>query len=387
MMDRREFISNCLKGACALGLGHVLVKESDLFAALDSAGTLVKGNGFGDESSFVHEAMHFTRLGDGLVRCGLCPHGCLVSDGARGKCRVRENRGGTYYTRVFSRVCAMHVDPIEKKPLFHYKPASKSFSIATPGCNFSCSFCQNWQISQSNPESIDCQYISPDEAVRKAVESGAQSIAYTYSEPTIFYEYMLETARKGNEKGVKSVAITNGFMCEQAQDQLLDQLDAVKIDFKAFSENFYREVCGGTLEGVKKSIQRIAKKKKWLELVVLIIPTLNDSREEITAMAEWIAGEAGYDVPVHFSRFHPQYKLKNLPVTPVATLERCVDICRDKGLRYVYIGNAPGHPAENTYCPGCKEMVIKRYGFYVLSNTVKDGKCPHCGHGIAGIFS
>ena len=384
--DRRSFLESCMKGTCALGLGSMMMGQSELFASLDSAGELLSAQPSGSEERFVKQARHYKKFGNNLVRCNLCPHHCPVPDGGRGLCNVRENRRGTYYTLVYSRICAIHIDPIEKKPLFHYKPGTNALSIATPGCNFSCKFCQNWQISQSRPEDINCRYFSPQDIVSRAVNAKTPTIAYTYSEPTIFYEYMYDTAKLGNEHGVKSVAITNGFMEQQAQDELLDHLDGIKVDLKSFTEKFYNQICSGSLKGVKDSLKRIRARDKWLEIVVLIIPTLNDSAQEITEMAKWIAGELGCDVPVHFSRFHPQYKLKNLPATPISTLERCIDICKQQGLKYTYLGNTPGHSAENTYCPSCGKPIIKRYGFYVLSNKIKNGKCTFCGSTVAGVF-
>jgi len=389
-IGRRKFVKSCIKGACAFGIGGILMENSDVFASLDSlnynAGQTSSGSKSTD-SRFVKEARHYTKLDNGMVQCKLCPRNCPVPNGARGLCGVRENRKGTYYTLVYSRVCALHIDPIEKKPLFHYKPSKNAFSIATPGCNISCKFCQNWQISQAKPEDISCDYISPQEIVSRAKSANAACIAYTYSEPTIFYEFMYDTAKLANESGIKSVIITNGFISAQAQDELLDQLDAVKIDLKGCSEKYYGEVCGASLKPVLESVKRVKNKGKWLELVVLILPTLNDSEQEITQMADWISGEIGDDVPVHFSRFHPEYKLRNLPMTPLSTLEKCVEICKNKGLKYVYLGNMPGHPAENTYCPSCSKMIIKRYGYYILDNKITNGTCSFCGTKIAGVFT
>ncbi len=389
-VDRREFLEFCAKGACAMGIGSILLKDKDLFASLDALNQNIEkssGNSVSSDIKFTKEAYHYKKLADNIVECGLCPRNCHVPDGSRGLCGVRENRKGMYFTLVYSRICALHVDPIEKKPLFHYKPSQNAFSLATPGCNISCKFCQNWQISQAKPEDIVCNYISPENVVAQAKSSGSACIAYTYSEPTIFYEFMYDTTKLANESGMKSVIITNGFISQQAQDELLTQIDAVKIDLKGFSEKYYSEICGASLKPVLNSIKRVKNSGKWLELVVLIVPTMNDSEKEITEMASWISGEIGNEVPVHFSRFHPEYKLRNLPVTPVSTLNRCLDICKARGLKYVYLGNVPGHPAENTYCPSCGKMVIKRYGYYVLDNKIKDGNCSFCGYKIAGVFS
>jgi len=388
-IDRRNFIGNCLKSACALGLSSVLLDPETLLASTDQAGGVFTGKPKDDTGSFSlyeKEASHYTKLDNKLIRCGLCPRRCTIPSGSRGMCGVRKNDGGLLKTLVYSRVCALHKDPIEKKPLYHYKPGSTALSVATAGCNIECKFCQNWQISQARPEDIMCRKITPSELVRQAKNANCSAIAYTYTEPTIFYEYMYDTAVLGNEQGIKSVIISNGYINEIPQLKLLEQLDAVKIDLKAFTDSFYKNYCSATLKPVMESLKRVKSQKKWLEIVVLIIPTLNDSPKEITEMANFISGELGNDVPVHFSRFHPQYKIKNLPSTPISTLECCYDICRNKGLNYVYIGNAPGHPSEHTYCPSCGKIIIKRYGYYILSNKISDGKCSYCSKEIAGIF-
>ena len=387
-IGRRGFIENCIKGACALGLSSALLDSKHLLASTDKAGGLITGAEENPKtfSLYEKEASHYAKMDNKLVRCGLCPRECTIPSGSRGMCGVRKNDEGLLKTLVYSRVCALHKDPIEKKPLYHYKPGSTALSVAAPGCNIACKFCQNWQISQARPEDIMCREITPSELVRQAKSSNCSIIAYTYSEPTIFYEYMYDTAVTGNEQGIKSVIITNGYINATPQLKLLEQLDAVKIDLKSFTDSFYKDLCSATLKPVMESLKRVKDKGKWLEIVVLIIPTLNDSAQEITEMANFISGELGNDVPVHFSRFHPQYKIKNLPSTPISTLERCYNICREKGLNYVYIGNAPGHPSEHTYCPSCGKIVIKRYGYYILANNISDGKCSYCSKEIAGIF-
>lgn len=390
-MDRRTFLSHCVKGACALGMGSTLLKHMPVFAGTDAAMPL-EGNISGSDKArpvadrFTREAMQYIKKDNNLVQCTLCPKQCIVPDGMRGMCRVRENAGGTYNTLVHSRVCAAHVDPIEKKPLFHFKPGTDAFSLATPGCNFTCTFCQNWQISQARPEEIYSKHMTPDDIVNAAVRDRCGTIAFTYTEPTIFYEMMFDTAQRARESGIDSVSISNGYISQDALRELLVHLRGIKIDLKAFTDLFYTTYCSGTLQPVLDSLKTIRASGTWLEIVVLIIPTLNDSAGEIDAMASWIAGELGPDVPVHFSRFHPQYKLKNLPVTPVSTLDRCVDICKKHGLNYVYVGNAPGHPNEHTYCPSCGKTVIRRYGYFIRSRHLTDGSCASCGTKIAGVF-
>lgn len=330
--------------------------------------------------------MYYKKLEDVRVECQLCPRGCKIADLERGYCGVRENRGGTYYTLVHSRVCALHVDPIEKKPFFHYLPGAPALSIATAGCNVECKFCQNWQISQFRPEQVDSIKLTPNDVIEHAKKSYSPTIAYTYSEPVIFYEFMYDTARAARQEGISSVVVSNGYIKEEPLVELCKYLDAVKIDLKAFTEKFYKETCSGELEPVLETLLTLKRLGMWFELVVLIVPTLNDGEKELKEMCNWVYNELGPDVPVHFSRFHPTYKIKNLPPTPVRTLERARGIALEAGLNFAYIGNVPGHEGENTYCPDCKEVVIKRVGYTIVHNTIRDGKCHNCEHPIAGVW-
>ena len=334
-----------------------------------------------------HRAMHWRALAGKRVQCTLCPRQCRVADRERGFCGVRENRGGTYYTLVYNKVCSSNVDPIEKKPLFHFLPGSKALSIATAGCNFACKFCQNWNISQFRPEQVHHVPVTSASLVALARRWGARSIAYTYSEPTISYELMHDSAAAARRAGLGAVAISNGYISPEALKQLAPHMTAYKVDLKAFTDDFYRKICRGTLKPVLDTLVLLKEIGLWSEIVVLIIPTLNDGTDEIKKMCAWIVKELGPDVPVHFSRFHPTYLLKNLPPTPVSTLERCRRIARDAGINYVYIGNVPGHEAESTYCPGCGTTLIKRWGFLVVRNSLKDGACPRCGRKIPGVWS
>ncbi len=333
------------------------------------------------------EARHYKKLDELKVECGICPRKCRVADLERGYCGVRENRGGTYYTLVHSRVCAMHIDPIEKKPLFHFMPGTDAFSVATAGCNMECLFCQNWQISQFRPEQVDARLLSPEQCAAAAARNGCTSIAYTYSEPVVFYEYMYDCAVAGRKRGVRSVMISNGYIQHDPMAELCGVLDAVKIDFKAFTEKFYVETCHGKLEPVLDTLRLLKEKKMWFEMVVLVVPTLNDDRTEFENMCKWIVKELGPDVPVHFTRFHPTYKLQNLPPTPVKTLETARKIAMNEGIHFPYLGNVPGHPGEHTYCPGCGAVLIRRLGFQILEMNIKDGKCPTCGISIPGVWS
>jgi pyruvate formate lyase activating enzyme len=339
-----------------------------------------------DPGENLYEAKFYDKLENLRVRCQLCPRKCEVADQERGYCGVRENQKGLYYTLVHSRPCAMHVDPIEKKPLFHFHPGTRAFSMATAGCNVECKFCQNWDISQFRPEDLNNLNLTPEEAVLQSKKQGCHSMAYTYSEPVVFYEYMFDCAVAGNKEGIHSVMISNGYIQEKPLLALLPHLSAVKIDLKAFTEKFYKETCFGELKPVLETLTRLKKSGIWFEIVVLVIPTLNDSEKEITAMCRWIRTYLGWDVPIHFSRFHPTYKLKNLPITPVPTLEMARRAAMDSGLPFAYIGNVPGHPGNNTYCPGCGELVIRRFGHRVIGISIHDGRCVACSREIPGIW-
>jgi pyruvate formate lyase activating enzyme len=332
------------------------------------------------------EAMFYERQAGGKVRCGLCRFNCLISEGDRGICAVRENRGGTLYSLVYGKLCAEHIDPIEKKPLFHVMPGSKTYSIATVGCNFHCRHCQNYSISQvkrSGPVLGSEQ--TPQEIVLQARGSDCSSISYTYTEPTIFYEFAYDTARLAREAGLKNIFVTNGYISKEALSLIAPYLDAANIDLKGFSEGFYRDVVHARLPEVLDSIIEYRKQGIWLELTTLIIPGLNDSDSELQELARFIVTNLGIDTPWHVSQFFPTYKLLDLPRTPVSTLRRARDIGLAAGLRYVYEGNVPGKGGENTRCPSCSALLIERYGYAIATNRISNGICPDCGTAIAGI--
>jgi len=373
-ISRRQFLTACGGTACSI---PTLSRTAFAAAPSDS-----------DDAKFIKEARYYEKLEGGKVRCTLCPHKCAVADRERGTCSVRENRGGKYYTLVHSRVCSMGVDPIEKKPLFHVLPGSQAFSIATAGCNMSCKFCQNWQISQFRPEDVSkTVYYPPEKVVELAQGSGCKSIAYTYSEPVVFYEYVYDTAVAGRKKGVRSVIISNGFICHDPIIELCKVLDAVKVDLKAFTEKFYRETCGGELKPVLDALKTIKSTGTWLELVILIVPTLNDTQDEIRQMAEWVYANLGPDVPMHFSRFHPTYMIKNLPDTPVKTLEMARETAVKAGIKFAYIGNVPMHPFESTYCPKCNELLIRRIGYTIDIVGLDNGSCKKCQTKMPGVWT
>jgi len=370
-------------GCAATGL---LCRSGRLLAQQDKAGGIELA---GPKLTGVvrREAMFWEKQENKRVKCLLCPRECQVADVERGYCGVRENQGGEYQTLVYGPLCSANVDPIEKKPLFHYRPGTTAFSVATAGCNVECKFCQNWQISQFRPEQVESTPVTPEQLVAACQTRGSQTIAYTYSEPVVFYEYMHDSAALARQRGIGSVMISNGYILEKPLRQLCGQLTGVKIDFKAFSEKFYEEYCAGELKPVLRTLELLKEIGIWFELVILIIPTLNDSAGEIERMSKWVLEKLGPDVPMHFTRFHPTYRLTNLPQTPVAAIERCRKIAMDAGIHYVYAGNVPMHPGENTYCHKCQEEVISRVGFRVSANRVKDGKCPKCSAAIPGVWS
>ena len=333
------------------------------------------------------EAKYYKKLEHKEIECKLCPRKCKVGDRERGYCGCRENQNGIYYTLVHSYPCSAHVDPIEKKPLFHFLPGTKAFSIATAGCNINCKFCQNWEISQVRPEQVQAYHLPPEEVASYAQESGSRSIAYTYSEPVVFYEYMLDCAIAGKRRGIKSVVITAGYINHDPWLELIREVDAIKVDFKAFTEEFYQDICSGKLKPVMDALVDLAQSNIWYELVYLVVPTLNDNFDDIRRMSKWMVKELGRDVPIHFTRFHPMYLLKNLPPTPVSTLEKAREIALEEGMNFVYVGNVPGHKGEHTYCPDCKQVVIERVGYRITQMNLKNGKCKFCGKAIPGVWS
>ncbi len=332
------------------------------------------------------EARYYKKLDEGGIECGICPRNCRITDLERGYCGVRENRDDKYYTLVYGLPCAFNIDPIEKKPLYHFYPGTSAFSLATAGCNSNCKFCQNWDISQSRPEQTKNIELPPQNMVDVCRSRGVKSIAYTYSEPIVFYEYMYDTAVKGHEQGIKSVMITGGYIEKEPLRDLLKHLDAVKVDLKAIRQQYYKDIVDAELRPVLEALVEIKKAGVWLEVVYLVVPTLNDSDAEFKELAVWIRENLGSDTSIHFSRFHPQYLLKNLPITPQSTLERAYEISRAEGLKFVYLGNLPGHQAESTYCPSCGKPVIERRGYRIIRNNLEKNLCRHCGTGIPGVF-
>lgn len=337
----------------------------------------------------MHEALFWEKLPDRKVQCRLCRFFCVVEDGQRGRCKVRENRQGKLYSLVYGHAIAENVDPIEKKPLFHFLPGSRSYSIATAGCNFHCLHCQNYQISQA--VDLDLEHsgfdLSPAAAVARASAGGCASIAYTYTEPTIYFEYALDIAVLAREKGLRNVFVTNGYTAVEPIEAIAPFLDAANVDLKSFSDSFYRQVTGAGLQGVLDSLLLYKKLGIWLEVTTLLIPGGNDSAGELTDMAFFIARELGTGTPWHISAFYPTYKMLDRPRTSVASLQRARDIGLEAGLRHVYVGNSSGEEGESTLCPACSRKVIDRSGFYLRDMRLKEGHCDFCGEKLPGIWS
>ena len=333
------------------------------------------------------EAMLYEKLEDNRVRCNLCAHRCNIAEGKLGVCQVRENRGGTLYSLVYGKAISQNVDPVEKKPLFNFYPGTTAFSVATVGCNFRCDFCQNWEISQMPREGhrIVGQEAPPEALVAAAKRYGCRSIAYTYTEPTIFFEYSYDTAKLAREEGIANIYVTNGYMTEEMLDAFYPYMDAANVDLKGDDE-FYRKLCGARLQPVLDSLKKMKEQGVWVEVTTLVIPTWNDSEEALKQIADFIAQELGVGMPWHVSRFYPHYKLRDLPPTPVSTLHRAREIGLEAGLRYVYEGNVPGSEGEHTYCYNCGKLLIGRYGYTILENHIKDGKCAYCGVEVDGVW-
>jgi len=372
-MKRRHFLQ--LAGFSCLPLSPIKSAAGLLFPLGQNQANLSKV-----------EARFYEKLPDREIKCNLCPRFCHLGDKERGYCGVRENDGGIYYSLVYGKVCALNVDPIEKKPFFHFLPGTQALSLATAGCNVNCKFCQNWQISQVRPEQVEAVDLSPQAVALAAENNSCPSVAYTYTEPVIFFEYMVDTSIAARKKGIRNVVVTGGHINPEPLEALIKVVDAIKVDLKSFSEAFYKDYVRGELKPVLEAIKLINQRKTWLEIVYLVIPTLNDQESMIRQMCRWLIKEVGEDVPLHFSRFHPMYLLKNLPPTPVSTLEKLHAVAREEGLRYVYIGNVPGHKAESTYCPFCGQLLIERIGYKVERFELRNGRCRFCQAVIPGIW-
>ncbi len=410
MISRRLFLNALAKSAPVLGVGDALflcacrnsyASGSSGSAAKNGAEEMIRkaprarywiSTSQGADCLQCHQSgenlkenIHEKRVAD--IKCLLCAQGCMIRAGERGRCRARMNVNGELRSLVYGHPSAVHIDPIEKKPFYHFLPGSSAFSLATAGCPLHCKFCQNWEISQAQPEEFQATYVSPDSMVAAASSRQAPVIAFTYNEPTVFMEYLTDIARLAQKRNIRCVMVSCGFMNSEPLKEMCGVLNAIKIDLKGYSEDFYRGVCNAELRPVLRSIQQIAKSGIHLEIVNLMVPTLNDSETMMRGLVDWVISELGPDVPIHFTRFHPDYQLLNLPDTPIPVLERAREMALAKGVRYPYVGNVPGHPGNNTYCPGCKKAVITRNAFFVTEMNLKDGRCKFCGQAIAGVWS
>ena len=385
MMTRKEFLKTLGLGTSALfcaGTGY------GFFGKKDHQGKDIRGHIFKDDAperpwKWSIEGFHYASDGT-TVQCQICPNRCLLEPGDRSVCRSRVNIGGKLYSLAYGDPCSVHVDPIEKKPLNHFYPTSLIFSIATTGCNFRCLNCQNWEISQKKPGEVRHTQLFPEEVVEKAKGRNIPSIAYTYSEPISFYEYMYNTAKLARAGGLKNVLVSNGYINREPLINLCRYLDGANVNLKSFDDSIYRSLNGGTLQPVLNTFKTLHREGVWFEMTTLVVPTYVDKPEMIKRMCGWILKELGPNYPLHFLRFFPRYKLTRLPATPIATLEELREIALQEGVRYVYLGNVPGHLGTQTYCHNCHKIVIGRKGYFITEFNMKDGHCKFCGTPIPG---
>lgn len=384
-MTRREFIQ------AGIGASIALMPIGALAAPLFSSNRNVKKVTPDDAPDTLwkwsKEVYFKDKLKNNYVRCLTCPNKCLLAPDSRSRCRSHVNKDGELYTLVYGNPCAVHIDPIEKKPLYHFSPASRIFSIATTGCSFNCLNCQNWEISQARPEDAKFSSLFPSEVVDSAVATACPSIAYTYSEATTFYEYMIDTCRIARERNIKNVWVTNGYINKPPLIELCRTLDAANVDIKSFSEKIYSRLNAGRLQPVLEALKILKDKNVWFEMTALIVPTYSDNMEMIRHMCNWILTNLGPDYPLHFSRFYPQYRLTHLPPTPIAFLEEARKTAMNMGLHYVYVGNIPPSDSSHTYCPSCKKRIIDRTGYRTGDIKINNGACTFCGQKIAGVWS
>lgn len=373
-LDRREFLKKAVIVGAGIGASAIAIDY------------LLKKPGVETPEVLLKEAMFYEDLGNNLVRCALCPNRCVIAEGQRGLCGVRINKYGKLYTLGYGNPCAVHVDPIEKKPLFHFLPTTGVFSIATAGCCLRCKYCQNWEISQAKPDETRNLDMPPEKVVELAKKYNAKSIAYTYTEPTVFFEYMLEIARLARKEGIKNVIVSCGYINPDPLKELCRYLDAGNVNLKGFSDEFYTSLTQGKLEPILDTMKILRDEGKWFEVTYLVIPEWSDDTKQINDFINWVIDNLGVDQPVHFLRFMPAYKLKNLPPTPPKTLINAREMALKQGLKYVYVGNLSGLDAENTYCPECGMVLIKRRGFAVNEVNMKNGRCETCNTKIPGVW-
>jgi pyruvate formate lyase activating enzyme len=368
-ISRRDFVRTSLCAACG--------------AAFFPLGLAQAENEFSPNDPHVKEAYFFKQHPDGVVQCGTCPHECLILPKKRGQCGTKVNLDGRLYSISYANPCTVHVDPVEKKPLLHFYPETKALSLAVAGCNFHCLNCQNWEISQTTPDRTRNYDLPPDEVVSAASRYGCKSIAYTYSEATTFYEYMVDIGTRAREAGIKNIWVSNAYISQPALNRLCDVIDAASVNLKSFSEKIYWDLNGGHLEPVLETFKTLHRRGVWMEMINLVIPTYTDDMEMVKRMCGWIVDNVGPEYPLHFSRFFPLYKLVHLPPTPLEVLQNAEDVALKAGLRYVYIGNVPGL-GDKTRCPGCNRIVVQRKGYTLVVNHLNQGKCEFCGTVISG---
>lgn len=330
--------------------------------------------------------MFYQKLSNKQVQCLICFRECIIPVGKRGICFNRENRDGILYNIVYAQPSAVAIDPVEKEPMYHFLPSSEILCIGTAGCNFKCKHCHNWHLSQQQLEEVQHYYFPPEKIVKFAKEKNIPTISFTYNDPISFYEYMYDIAKIAKSKGIRIIWHTNATINKEPLIEMLKYTDGITVDLKGFTEEFYKNQSSAKLQPCLESLKIIKQSGIWLEIVNLVIPTLNDNYQDIKNMCEWIKEHLADEIPIHFTRFYPSYKTTHLPPTPVETLEKCYNIAKKVGLKYVYIGNVPGHKYNSTYCPNCKNQLIYRIHFEVLENKIKNGKCPFCNYKIAGVW-
>jgi len=381
-ISKRDFLRYSIAGLGALALG--IRSMTAIAKNLKIMGTpVVPSAGF--LGKFSKESPYYIVTPKG-VKCMICPNQCILKEGEESICRTHRVKNGKLYTIAYGNPCSANIDPIEKKPLFHFLPTSRSFSIATAGCNLACLNCQNWEISQQSPEFTTNIELFPEAVVGKAISNNCKSIAYTYSEPIAFYEYMYDTAKLARARGIKNLLISNGYINDKPLRDLARYIDAANINLKSFDDEIYAKLNGGSLQPVLNTLRVLKEMGVWLEITNLVVPGWTDDLSMIKEMCDWLMKNGFSDTPLHFSRFFPVYKLTGLPYTPVQTLDRARDIALKVGIKYVYIGNVPGTPAENTYCPVCKKVLLERRGFTIIANNIKNSSCKFCGAPVSGVW-
>ncbi|OQX63971.1 MAG: AmmeMemoRadiSam system radical SAM enzyme [Desulfococcus sp. 4484_241] len=395
-LTRRELLAAAITGTatlCCPSLSRAFwpsgrQAESDASAGPDDiTGHIFKNSAPDEPWKWAREAFDYIGTSDLKTTCMICPHECELSPGDRGICRSKVNIDGTLYSLSYGDPCAVHLDPVEKKPLFHFKPRTTAFSIAAAGCNFRCLNCQNWEISQARPEELRHYEMFPPDVVKAAKQTGAASIAYTYSEAVTFFEYMYDTAGIAKAAGISNLLISNGFVNKAPLDALCDVIDGANINLKSFDDSIYRKLNGGRLKPVLQTLKTLHNRKVHLEITNLVVPGYTDDYNMFKRMCAWILEALGPDHPLHLLRFFPKYKLNRLPPTPVDTLTDFRKTAMQAGIRYVYVGNVPGHEGTNTYCHNCKKMLIRRHGYLITQYNIKNEKCKFCGASIPGVWS